>query len=756
MRLSRSLRTHAALLAAPLAAVLSAAGAAPLHAAATVKTLYALAGSDDGKTPLSPMVQLGPFLYGTTVDGGRYYSGTLFRLNPATGKSVTVYSFTGGADGGAPRGAIATAGGKLYGVASTSSNGHGPGTVYRIDPASGTETTLYTFTGNGDGGNPKGGLLNDAGTLYGTTFGIGTTGYGTVFKINPVSGAFKTLHAFTGGADSGHPAAALIASAGALYGTTSGFALDPGTVFKLDPLTGAETVLYAFTGGADGGNPESPLLASGGYFYGTALSGGATGGGTVYKINSANNAETTLYTFKGGADGQGPYAGLIANGGLLYGVSSAQFIYGGAIFSIDPMSGAENTLYTFPQSQSPNTPGGNNPAAGLIAISNTLYGTTSYGGTANGGTSFAFSTTARTQTTLHNFVGASQGAYTPGTPVGQYAEPGLLNISGILYGTDPYDGSSGLGSVFKYDPAAGTATTLHSFTGGTHGFRPQASLASAAGSLYGTTYGADLAAGTGTVFETNPATGATHTLYDFENGGANPASPLFKFGTLLYGASTGDTFSASGSIYTINHVTRAFKTLQSDNCRFNGLCSYGGFAAAGGLVYGTTYGGGTYGQGTIFSINPATAAITTVYNFTGGNDGGVPSGSLLKFGTRIYGTTRSGGSGGNGVVFAFDPATGLAAGLHAFQGSDGAAPSAGLINIGTMLYGTTQRGGASGNGTLFRIGQTGLNEATLYSFNGGADGGSPQAPLTAVSGTLYGTTTAGGANNRGTIFSFVP
>jgi uncharacterized repeat protein (TIGR03803 family) len=96
--------------------------------------------------------------------------------------------------------------------------------------------------------------------------------------------------------------------------------------------------------------------------------------------------------------------------------------------------------------------------------------------------------------------------------------------------------------------------------------------------------------------------------------------------------------------------------------------------------------------------------------------------------------------------------------LYKFKGrsGDGAQPFAGLINLNGTLYGTTLAGGASRKGTVFAITTSGA-ETVLHEFKGGSgDGAYPYAGLLNVEGTLYGTTYSGGADDDGTIFSLSP
>ena len=165
----------------------------------------------------------------------------------------------------------------------------GAGTVFSLDPNTGAETVLDSFGGTG-GQEPLASLIDVKGTLYGTTLYGGSGdcsdyGCGTVFSINPNTGAETVLHSFKGGKDGQWPVAGLIDVDGMLYGTTAyGGAPGFGTVFSVDPKTGAEKVLYTFDGGIDGAKPLSALIDVKGSLYGTTYAGGAYGYGTVFVL----------------------------------------------------------------------------------------------------------------------------------------------------------------------------------------------------------------------------------------------------------------------------------------------------------------------------------------------------------------------------------------------------------------------------------------------------------------------------------------
>jgi len=213
-------------------------------------------------------------------------------------------------------------------------------------------------------------------------------------------------------------------------------------------------------------------------------------------------------------------------------------------------------------------------------------------------------------------------------------------------------------------------------------------------------------------------------------------------------------------------------TLASFNVS-DGAGPQAGLILSGNTLYGTTGSGGAYGDGTVFSV-PVTGGTPTVLASFNGSNGRYPDGDLILSGNTLYGTTSEGGAYGGqfiggiggGTVFSVPVTGGTPTVLASFNGTDGSYPAAGLILSGNTLYGTTYFGGNdysapySGTGTVFSVPVTGGTPNVLMSFgtpvsNGGTQ---PQAGLTLIGNTLYGTTTAGGAYggrlvSGGTVFS---
>jgi uncharacterized repeat protein (TIGR03803 family) len=357
---------------------------APRAQAQTEIVLYSFGSEPDGFHPFGPLLREHGNFYGTTEFGGASRLGTVFELT-AAGAEKVLYSFTG-PDGQNPAaGLIGDAEGNLYGTTSTGGTSLIYGTVFEVT-STGTEKTLYSFTGGADAATPYAGLTRDAqGNLYGTTLhgGNGARGEGTVFEITS-AGTEKVLHRFHG-ADGQNPAAGLTPDAqGNLYGTTiGGGAFGHGTVFVLTSA-GAEKVLYSFTGGADGSQPWSGLiLDTQGDLYGTTLFGGASGLGTVFEITPAG-AENVLYSFSG-ADGQNPIGELVRDAQAnLYGTTQFGGASGGGTVFELTSTGIEKVLYGFTGGTD-----GSEPVAGVIRDpQGNLYGTTENGGASGVGTIF--------------------------------------------------------------------------------------------------------------------------------------------------------------------------------------------------------------------------------------------------------------------------------------------------------------------------------------------------------------------------------
>jgi uncharacterized repeat protein (TIGR03803 family) len=248
----------------------------------TETVLHSFLGEDDGGFSTSaPVIDTAGNIYGQADSCGIYRLGCIYKVDPSGVFSI-IYSFTGGADGGYPTGALLLdSAGNLYGTT---------GVIFKLDP-SGNLTVLHSFLGGPEGARPIGDLTMDhQGNLYGVTSAGGdmsrcnTQGCGVLFKLDS-NGVYQVLHSFQGINDLNGANGNLVLDArGNLYGTTYGGGVyGYGDVYMLDPA-GTYTTLHSFNL-ADGDFPSAGLIMDKlGNLYGTTLGGGAYNGGVVFKI----------------------------------------------------------------------------------------------------------------------------------------------------------------------------------------------------------------------------------------------------------------------------------------------------------------------------------------------------------------------------------------------------------------------------------------------------------------------------------------
>jgi len=382
---------------------------------------------------------------------------------------------------------------------------------------------------------------------------------------------------------------------------------------------GAYKLLYSFKGGADGEYPAAGLTLVNGTLYGTTYDGGdlscasGFGCGTVFRVSTAGS-EQVIYAFKGGADAAGPVVALLNLNGTLYGTTQSggsSVSAFGTVFSVTT-SGSERVLYSFKSGND-----GAQPFSSLIAVNGKLYGSTLFGGDntrcAGGcGTVFEISTSGR-ERILYRFKGYPHDGE---EPIGA-----LVAMNGELYGTTWIGGSGacyhGCGTIFALS-TSGKERVLHNFNGAPDGENPEGALVNVGGTLYGTTIdgGAGAACanfgGCGTFFRLTPSStsGSYSVIYSFV-GGRNSAEP-------------------NGGLLPLN-----------------------------GIFYGTAAGGNRCGSnttcGTVFDVSTSGKEHVLHRFHRKGGQGGGPGWPLVAANGLIYGTTSYGGASNLGAVYRIEP-----------------------------------------------------------------------------------------------------
>jgi uncharacterized repeat protein (TIGR03803 family) len=416
----------------------------------------------------------------------------------------------------------------------------------------------------------------------------------------------------------------------------------------------------------------------------------------IFSANASASSEEVIYRFKGGNDGYYPTGSLLAdNAGNLYGTTveggnrqlcGENYPIGcGTVFQLTPPAKpaeawVETVLYRFQGGADGNFPNGN-----LVADNNgNLYGTTGGGGVQDNGTVFELERPsspggAWTHLVLYNFLGVPSGE---GDGDGSFPSSVVFDASGNLYGTTvgggyctSYEGMvSCNGTVFELEPPAQpgepwTESVLHRF--GELGLSgPQAGvILDERGNLYGTTY-----VGSGGVYKVrrpdSPGEGwDTKAIFNFEIISGFPYFPDggAPDGTLI--------FDREGNLY------------------------------------GTTLIGGSANAGAVFELSPPPPGgawtETVLHNFQNSGDGNSPLANLIfDMEGNLYGTTWMGGDFNNGTVFRLSPPASPGGEwgetiLHSFgSGADGQQPTGGVIyGWDGALYGTASEGGSKKNST---------------------------------------------------------
>jgi uncharacterized repeat protein (TIGR03803 family) len=390
---------------------------------------------------------------------------------------------------------------------------------------------------------------------------------------------------------------------------------------------------------------------------------------------------------------------------------------------------------------------------------------------------------AQTESVIHTFQASSN--LDGSSPVSTLISDG----QGALYGTTEYGGKHGYGSVYKLTPNAGAwkETLLYSFTGGADGGNPfKGALLLKNGALYGTTLHGGNSNGYGVIYKLSPGQPwvetVLHTFTGAFTGGTDgfwPSGGLTEGrGGVLYGATIAGGPDDVGTIYSLTPqaggVWNESVIYSFTNGNDGSYPYYGVTLDSHGALYGTTVGAGS--SGSLFKLTPHAGGawtINTLYFFNG-SLGGLPNSPLILDSTgSLYGAVAATAYGSPaGYIFQLSPPTGAGAWtettLHNFAGGpdDGSSPTGVIFDSTGTLYGTTNAGGSfnnccGGDGILFKLTPPSSpggawTESVLYNFQGGTDGIYPTASLLDLGGTFYGVTSSGGNLNAGTVFSFIP
>ena len=725
-----------------------------------------------GATPQAPLcMDSDGWLYGTTTGGGSNGIGVVFKIRPDGTSYTVIHSFNGLAGQSPQGGLLIGSDGILYGT--TPGGGSiNLGTVFKLNRDGTGFGVLHNFAGFGvDGALPQAALLQAGdGWLYGSTQYGGSNNCGTIFKVSTNGLGYSGVHDFSG-PDGQAPYGKLLQGLdGALYGTTyQGGISNLGTIFKINPDGNGHTVLHGFTktrvgSPYDGFNPKAGLVqALDGTLYGTTESGGGSAKnqfGTVFKINpdGSGMAIVASFTSTGWPYGHNPRCELVLSGDgtTLFGTTSTSLGGGGIVFIVNTDGSNFNPLHGFDTSGN----GGTYPSGGVVQDSEgNLFGVTSQGG--SNGVGIVFKVVPSPLPTYSEF--DMLYSFTPSGGDANYPLGKLVQDSnGIIYGVASAGGTNGCGALFKINPDGSGYSILKTYSG-PDGKSPRAIMLNTDGLLYGTTAGGGIS-NCGTVFKTSRDASSYTVLHSFDGlGGSDPEAGVMLatngvlYGT-TYGGGTGFFGSSDGTIFRINTDGTGFLKLHDFNhgSGVDGDAPTSGFVqGVDGVLYsGTTKSSYPYQPGTVYKINLDGSGFTVLKFFY--DVGGLTAGPCTDFfqgsDQALYGATV------RGIIFKINPDGSGYTELHTLEANNWAyRPTYPTLGDDGMIYGSDYVGGNYA-GTIYKMTADGSNFTTLYIFGSVAgEGTAPLGPLMRGSdGLWYGTTSTGGNMNCGTIFRMVP
>jgi uncharacterized repeat protein (TIGR03803 family) len=629
-------------------------------------------------------------LYGVAQEGGVFNEGVLFEYDPVTNIYAKKVDFNG-TNGSKPCGGLALApNGKLYGV---TSYGGGAGSIYEFDPATGAFTNKFSFSTFGP---PP---------LGGQTLGFEPRG---VLTLAP-DGNFYGL-----------------CNADFVSGTVRIFQYNYTTntaMAKLDiPMVSSGAPYY-----------ESLTLATNGKLYGIISPLGMSNPvGMLIEYDPVTNTYANKHDFNEGDNGATMVAGLTGtSSGKLFGITSGGgSAHSGILFEYDPALELFSKRYDFNSTVSTGF-----PASDLTELSDgTLVGVTGDSGSGNNGVLYQFNPSTGTVAIKTSFPATNWVNWPSG------GNPVTLASNGKLYGLQTQGAIAGeldsyrAGGIFEYDLLTNVYTKKLdlNFSDGSY---PMGYLAEINGKFYGTTnFGGSRELGA--LFEFDPVTKIYTKKIDFDVTNRYPQDGLVSVNGKAYGVS-------NRTLFEYDAVTN---TLTTKHTFTGSWIIYLGpiIVASNGKIYGTLYDRGV-DKGRVFEYDPATSAVSMKVEFDGSNNGNIIRVLTEVTPGNLYGMTYETSGNNQPVIFEYNFNTDTFIKKYYFTTTI----NTGLTNGGNgKLYGVTD------GYKLFEYDpatNTYLVKLTLT----GSIGYVPVGEMIKSSnGRLYGASTYGGTNNKGTIFEY--
>jgi|GEM_PF-5311494 len=699
------------------------------------------------------------YMYALSSQGTVYGEGSIFRFGiQANDTPQLVYSFPVEAPGVSPGFVelVVMPDSSVWGTTIYGGQ-YDLGVIYRYHVPTKQYAVMHHFNGV-EGANPYSGLLHaQDGYLYGGTFSGGKGDSGVIYRINPADGRFEKLYDLSDSQLKTIYSRLDQHASGRIYGTTL---IDKrhfsGAIFSFMPGDSTLTI-EAYFSTINTRIPASGVTIVGDTLYGTTDKGGNEGYGLLYAYDIPSQNLSALLHFDQNT-GNRITTPLRYHKGLLYGVAQ-RGIDKGVIFSFDPTNGTHTKVLTFPHDEEDI---GTNPAGGvLITPDEKLIGTTNLRAANNLGAVFELDLRTGNVQKLADFDWLT-GFEVLSTPI-------LLPDGDILFACRKgsiYEYGTIVRLPYAHDSSE--LQLERKLNVPAHGGNPLGSLYLASdGKLYGMcSKGGDL--NLGTIFRVDPMTHDVEILLHFDwIRGANPNASFVQVSDVLYAPITGgggDSLAAPGAgcIISLDLHTLEVRKEAAFPLALRGQAPEGALPVSplvlgkDGMLYGTTKFGGKNNRGVIYRFNPQTSEIKAVFHFN--NNVYQPFGGLTHGeDTWLYGITRNGGTHKKGVIYRYNYASGQFETVADFGGwNDAKKVESTPLYYNGKLYATSQEGGQYRMGNIFQYDLQNNGFTKIVEMDGN-NGAFPVCGMVLGPDTMiYTFSTRGGTYNGGVAWRFHP
>ncbi len=331
----------------------------------------------------------------------------------------------------------------------------------------------------------------------------------------------------------------------------------------------------------------------------------------------------------------------------------------------------------------------------------------------------------------------------------QFSE--LLDINGTLFGVTKFGGLNNKGTIFTLKNDGTTYTKIFDFND-KNGENPVGILTEINGRIWGVTDKGSL--GVGHIYNMNldgTDYKSVHPFGSINKDGYYIETGLTEHAGYLWGVTTLGGTNNDGAIYKLK-IDGSEYTIAHNFIEPKGLSPRGRLLFSNGLLWGTTQSGGTNSIGVIYNIQPDGTGFNVVYNFES-LSGINPVGNLIESNGKIWGLSHNGGSKASGTIFSIElDGTGFTKVDDLNVAVTGSLPNGGLQEINGKLWGVTSGGGTNSKGTIFSINTDGTSLTNNFNF-GGDYGRLPFCNLIESNGKIWGHATYGGKGDHGVIFN---